>query len=60
VIHTVSPVGLAYPAYDRRGFVGAKKNTSVGLLVFNPLCLKDENENGLLEKLNTREQLPHI
>jgi hypothetical protein len=28
--------GLDYP-YDRRGFVGAKKKTSVGLLVFNPL-----------------------
>ncbi len=29
--------GLAYP-YDWRGFVGAKKKTSMGLLVFNPLC----------------------
>jgi hypothetical protein len=35
---TVSPCELAYP-YDREGYVGVKKTTSVGLLVFNPLCL---------------------
>ncbi len=29
---------LAYP-YDWKGFVGVKKKTSVGLLVFNPLCV---------------------
>jgi hypothetical protein len=33
---TVSSVRLVYP-YDGRGFVGHKKKTIVGLLVFNPL-----------------------
>jgi hypothetical protein len=33
---------LAYP-YDVRGFVGAKKKTSVDLLLFNPLCLFGES-----------------
>ncbi len=37
IANTVPPIrrcGLAYP-YDWRGFMGAKKKTSVGLLVFN-------------------------
>ncbi len=36
VTSTVSPVRARYP-YICRGFVGHKKKTSVGLLVFNPL-----------------------